>query len=76
MLRDFQRHSAVSSAVLASRQQSESHTRLLEADDDDYGTLYMPEDESSKHNFYDFGPSAAESAVRSAVGQTVSGMHR
>lgn len=30
----------------------ESHTRLLEADDEDYGQLYIAEEDEEKHNYY------------------------
>ena len=56
LLRDFQRHSAVSatSALTSGRGQSESHARLLEADtDDDYGALYIAEEDENKTNYYD-----------------------
>ncbi len=48
---------------------SDSHTRLLEADDSDYGQLYIAEEDtdlenlSEKHNYYNFGTNFCDSDV-------------
>ena len=50
------------------------NTRLLEVDtDDDYGTLYIAEDDEDKHNYYDFGaPSKSGIGNSSSANQEVS----
>ena len=79
LLKDFQRHSVASSAsalapLSVTRQASEGHTRLLEVEtDDDYGTLYIAEDDEDKHNYYDFGaPSKSGIGNSSSANQEVS----
>lgn len=44
----------MASAASGTASTSESHTRLLEASDDDYGQLYIVSEDEDKHNYYNF----------------------